>query len=189
MNRLAQMDSEDIKKLIYDRVHSHSEFKTVIAVSVDRYASEYSAIVWVGQEPNSDMRKYAYSVEAELARHGVACSILVKSDKELAVGGVYQLQTRSGQLSYRYYKLDTLKDEDAVFGFAVYRGDEVYRFRVSLTGTLASMLRQRGQFDEDRLLEVYKDWIRTELDQERAARDRLNEKMFNSKEISLFTHR
>lgn len=186
MNRLAQMDREEIKRFIYDRVIKHPAFRAVIAVSVEKYSAEYSAVVWIGQEPDSAMRHFAYDLEAELENLGVHCSILVKSDRELSLGGVHTLTTARGDFSYRYYKLDPVRDEDQVFGFAVFRGNEMFRFRLSLTGTLASMLRNRGRFDEGRLLEIYKDWIRERLNRNEAVAGELKEQMFNSKHIGLF---
>ncbi len=186
MSPAIEMGAEEIKRFIHNRVSSRPSFKVVIAVSVEKYPSEYSATIWVGQEPSPEMRRYAYELEAELANLGVACSILVKSDKELSVGGVYTLQTAKGPVSYRYYRLDSAGDEDMVYGFAVYEGPRTYRFRMSLTGTLGSMLRSRGRLNEERLLEVYKDWIRARLDAGDAAPDGLNTKAFHSRELSLF---
>ena len=80
------MDTGAVQKFIYDRVLVHPSFKAVIAVSVDRYPDGFSAIVWVGQEPESEMRQYAYDLEAELDNLGISCSILVKTDRELSLG-------------------------------------------------------------------------------------------------------
>jgi hypothetical protein len=158
------MDAGAVQKFIYDRVLVHPSFRAVIAVSVDKYPDGFSAIVWVGQEPDSEMRQYAYDLEAELENLGISCSILVKTDRELSLGGTYRLRTKKGEFSYRFYKIDPIKDEDVVYVFAVYRGTETFRFRVSLSGTLASMLRTRNCLDEERVLEVYVDRIREQME-------------------------
>src|SRR5712691_12185157 len=106
MSRIAQMDREGIKRFIYHRVLNHPGFRSVIAVSVEKYAGDYSAVVWIGQEPDREMRQFAYELEAELANLGVRCSIIVKSDRELSLGGIHTLTTALGDFSYRYYKLD-----------------------------------------------------------------------------------
>lgn len=187
MNQLAQMDREEIKRFIYHRVLNHPAFRSVLAGSVEKYAAEYSAVIWIGQEPESGMRQFAYDLEAELANLGVHCSIIVKSDRELSLGGVHTLRTEGGEFSYRYYKLDAVRDEEDVFGFAVFQGDQVFRFRLSLTRTLASVLRSRSRYSEDRVLEVYKDWIRERLNRNDVIPNQLKEQMFNSKDLALFT--
>jgi len=78
------------------------------------------------------------------------------------------------------------RDEDLVYVFSLYQTDRVYRFRLSLTGTLSSMLRGRNRADEDRILGVYLNWIREQIDADRAGAEILNEKMFNSKDHRLF---
>ncbi|MGH7275748.1 MAG: hypothetical protein ACREIY_01825 [Candidatus Rokuibacteriota bacterium] len=186
MSRITQMDAEQLKSFIYHRVFSHPKFKSVIAVSVDRYPSEFSATVWVGQEPDLEMRQYAYGLEEDLANLGVQCSIIIKTDRELPFGGTYMLQTHKGAFSYRYYRIDPVKDEDIVYAFAVYSGPQTYRFRLSLTGTLASMLRHRDRFDEEGILGVYRDWIRTRLDEADLVTTVVHEKMFDSGNLSLF---
>lgn|SRR5262249_7088576 len=187
MSRMAQMDKDEIKQFIYHRVMRHAAFQSVIAVSVEKYAIEYSAVVWIGQEPSGEMRQFAYELEAELEHLGIHCSIIVKSDQELSLGGVHTLATSRGDFSYRYYKLDPLGDEDEVFGFTVFRGDQIYRFRLSLSGTLASMMRNRKRFSEDRILEVYRDSIRDELSGGNVPPEQLNKQMFSSKDIGRFT--
>lgn len=186
MNPILQTHPEEVKKFIYNRVFNHPKFKTVIAVSVEKYPSEFSATVWLGQEPDPEMRQYAYELEAELRSLGIACGIVVKTDRELPFGGRYGLRTKKGELSYRYYRLDPVKDEDMVYVFALYKGQQTYRFRVSLSGTLASMLRNRNCLHEDRILEVYLDWIRQRIEEGDLEADRLEEYMFDSRKLTLF---
>ncbi|MGH7326584.1 MAG: hypothetical protein ACREJ9_18335 [Candidatus Rokuibacteriota bacterium] len=180
------MDSEDLKRFIHSRLLSHPKFRTVIAVSVEKYPEESLAKVWVGEEPTQDMRQYGYELESELANLGVRCSIIIKADRELPFGGTPGLRTRHGEFSYRYYRVDAVKDEDDVYVFTVFRGKQTYRFRMALTGTLASMLRDRGRFNEEKILEIYRDWIRGTLDEENLAPDQVHEKMFNSRDLALF---
>ena len=97
------------------------------------------------------MRHHVYELEAELANLGITCSILVKSDRERPFGGIDTLHTKKGAF-YRYLKADPMKDEDVVYLFSLYKGPRTYRYRVSLSGTLASILRMKNQFDEDRNL-------------------------------------
>ena len=156
-------------------------------MSVDKYPDGFSAIVWVGQEPDSDMRQYAYDLEAELENLGIPCSIIVKTDRELSLGGTYRLRTKKGEFSYRFYKIDPIKDEDVVYVFAVYRGAETFRFRMSLSGTLASMLRTRNCLDEERVLEVYRDGIRGQIESDHLKADGIEEIMFDSRHLRLFT--
>ena len=186
MSPALQMDATDIKKFIYGRVSSHPQFTTVIAVSVEKYPSEFSATIWVGQEPNPEMRQAAYDLEAELENLGVPCSIIVKTDRELPFGGTYKLGTKKGDVSYRYYKVDPIKDEDVVYVFSVYRGAETYRFRVSLSGTLASMLRSRNRLDEDRILEVYLDRVKDRLKDDGLEDGAAVDIMFSSRDRKLF---
>lgn len=180
------MDESQIKSFIYSRVVTHSEFKAVIAVSVQRHASEFAATIWVGQEPTREMRQFAYELETELANLGISCTIIVKTDRQLPFGGTYELVTAKGRFSYRYFKLDPVKDEDLVYVFILYKGLETYRFRLSLTGTLASMLRTRNLLGEDRVLEIYLDRIK-ELLRAALPQDTIQEVMFSSKELQLFT--
>ena len=187
MSPLVQMDVAEVKRFIYERVLNHPRFKAVVAVSVEKYPAEFSAVVWVAQEPDVEMRQYLYDLEAELANLGVPCSILVKTDLELSVGGVHKLRTKKGDFSYRFLRLDPIKDEDLVYVFTVYRGQKSYRVRLSLTGTLASMLRARNRLDEERVLEVYRDRIRQMLGKGTVKPDRLAEVMFNSTDGSLFS--
>lgn len=186
MSRMLQMDEAQIKSFIYARALAHSAFTAIIAVSVQRQASEFAATIWVGQEPSREMRQLAYSVEAELANLGIECTIVVKTDRELPFGGTYQLDPPKGRFSYRYFKLDPTKDEDLVYFFTVYQGPETYRFRLSLTGTLASMLRARNRLDEDRILEVYVDRIKERLGSD-VSHESVHEIMFNSRDLPLFT--
>jgi hypothetical protein len=156
---------------------------------VDKYPDDLFATVWVGQEPDEEMRQYAAHLEAELAEHGTPCSILLKSEKELMHGGRYRLATGTGEFWYRNYRVDPIGDEDWVFVVSLYRGDETYRFRVSLTRTLASMLRSRGQLDEGRVLEVYLAEIKGRLERGGVERDTLNEIMFGSRDVPRFAQK
>lgn len=186
MNSVLQTHPEEVKKFIYSRILNHPKFKAIIAVSVEKYPSEFSATVWLGQEPDSEMRQHVYELEAELKNLGIPCSIIVKTDRELPFGGRYGLRTKKGELSYRYYRIDPVKDEDIVYVFSLYRGKQTYRFRISLTGTLASMLRNRNRLNEDRILEIYLDWIRQRIEEGDLKADKLDEHMFNSGDLSLF---
>lgn len=186
MSLVLQMDAGDVQKFIYERVSSHPSFRAVIAVSVRKYPSEFSATVWVGQEPDPEMRQYAYALERELENLGVPCSIIVKTDRELPFGGTYRLRTKKGEFSYRLYRIDAIKDEDVVYIFSLYRGEETYRFRVSLSGTLASMLRSRNRLDEIRIEEVYLDAIRQRIESDDLKSDEVNEIMFDSRQLKQF---
>ncbi len=186
MNPLIQMDAGDVKKFIYDRVSTHPDFKAVIAVSVQAYPSEFSAVVWVGQEPDPGMRQYAYELESELENLGVPCSVIIKTDRELPLGGTYRLRTRKGDFSYRYYRLDAIKDEDLVYLFTLYRGKETYRFRVSVSGTLGSMLRLRNRLDEARIEEVYLDRIREWIEKQELMPNEIENVMFDSRDLKRF---
>lgn len=186
MNPLLQMDAGDIKKFIYDRVSTHQDFKAVIAVSVQKYPSEFSAVVWVGQEPDPGMRQYAYELEGELENLGVPCNIVIKTDRELPFGGTYRLRTKKGEFSYRYYRLDVIKDEDIVYLFTLHRGKEIHRFRVSLSGTLGSMLRMRNRLHEARIEEVYLDRIRELIEKTDLTPDAIQNVMFDSRDLKRF---
>ncbi len=131
------------------------------------------------------MRQFAYDLESELANLGIACTIIVKTDRELPFGGRYELQTERGPFTYRYYRIDPVKDEDLVYIFVLYKGASTYRFRLSLTGTLASMLRARNKIDEDRILEVYLDRIKALLASE-VTPEKVYDVMFSSKDLRLF---
>lgn len=183
---MIQADAAEVKKFIYNRVLSHPKFRAVIAVSVEKYPSEFSATVWLGQEPDPEMRGYAYELETELKNLGIPCSIIVKTDRELPFGGRYGLRTKKGEFSYRYHGIDPIKDEDMVYVFALYQGTQTYRFRTSLTGTLASMLRSRNRLDEDRILEIYLDWIRHRIEESDLEADKFEEHMFDSRDLALF---
>lgn len=183
------MDEGQVKQFIYNRAHASSHFRTVVAVAVQRYPSEFSVTIWVGDEPTPEMRQFALDLEAELANLGVPCSILIKSDRALPFGGTYELRTPKGIYSYRYFKLDPVKDEDVVYVFSVYKGAETHRFRISLSRTLASMLRARNRMDEERVLEVYlarvKQLLATTPPNEQAEP---REVMFASKDLTLFAN-
>jgi hypothetical protein len=183
---ILQMDAEDVKRFIHSRLANNPKFRTVIAISVDSYPQEFFVKVWVGEEPTTEMRQVGYELESELANLGVPCSIIIKTDRELPFGGAYALQTMLGELSYRYHRIDPERDEDEVYVFSLFRGTETYRFRISLTGTLASMLRSRNRLNEERLLTIYRDWIRQEIETSRARPSVVNDKMFNSNDLKLF---
>ena len=187
MTSLLQANVEQVKNFIYQRVHPR--FKAVIAVSVDRYPTELFATIWIGQEPDSEIREYAYSLEAELRNLGVACSIVVKTDRELSLGGTYSLRTRAGDFSFRFYRIDQVQDEDVVYIYALYRGDETFRFRLSLSGTLASMLRSRNRLHEDQIEEIYLDWIKSQIETGRPVDGKLREFMFTSTDLPKFVGR
>jgi hypothetical protein len=176
------MSEEDVREFIYARMSTRPEAK-VVSVSVRKYPSEYSATIWLDEAPTPDVRHHVYELEAELANLGIACSILVRSDRERPFGGIDTLHTKKGAFSYRYLKADPMKDEDVVYVFSLYKGSRTYRYRVSVSGTLASMLRMRNQFDEDRILEVYKDQIRSKIDRESP---RSEEIMLDSRHQQLF---
>jgi len=178
------MDESQVKSFIDARARGQVE--AVIGVSVERHASEFAATIWVGREPTREMRQFAYEMEAELANLGISCTIIVKTDRQLPFGGTYELVTPRGRFRYRYLKFDAVKDEDLVYVVTLYKGAETYRFRLSLSGTLASMLRARNRLDEDRILEVYLDRIKEMLGAA-VPQDSVQEVMFNSKDLQLFT--
>jgi hypothetical protein len=180
------MAEEEVKAFIHGRMSAHSDMK-VLSVSVQKYPSEYSATVWVGQIPSPGIRQYAYELEAELANLGAVCSIIVKSDQEKIFGGVDTLQTSKGPFSYRYLKADPIRDEDVVYLFSLYKGPKTYRFRISLSGTLASMLRMRNKLNKDRILEVYLDKVRSKIERKGLKPDAFEEIMFDSRDLKLFS--
>lgn len=184
MTALLRPDVEQVKNFIYQRVQAR--FKAVIAVSVDRYPTELFATIWVGQEPDSEMREYAYALEAELRNLGVVCSIVVKTDRELSLGGTYTLRTRAGDFSYKFYRIDPVKDEDVVYVYALYRGRDTFRFRLSLSGTLASMLRSRNRLHEDQIEEIYLDWIKAKVEVGELVDGEPREFMFTSTDLAKF---
>lgn len=179
------MNEEEVKAFIHGRMSADPSLK-VIAVSVSRYPGEFSATVWLGQTPTPDMRQYAYEVEAELANLGVTCSIIVKSDQERPFGGIDTLRTSKGPFSYRYLKADPIGDEDVVYLFSLYKGERTYRYRISLSRTLASILRMRNKLDEDRILEVYRDKIRSKVERKGLKPDVIEEMMLDSRDQKLF---
>lgn len=185
MSPVLSMHEEDVKAFLHGRMSSHADLK-VLSVSVQRYPAEYSATIWLGQAPTPEIRQYAYELEAELANLGVPCSIIVKSDQERPSDGIHTLQTSKGPFSYRYLKGDPIRDEDVVYVFTLYKGQETYRFRISLSGTLASILRMQNKLDEERILEVYKDKIRSEIERKELRPDTIEEIMFDSRHQKLF---
>jgi hypothetical protein len=180
------MTEEEIKAFIYERMSAHPDAK-VLSVSVQKYPGEYSVTVWLGQIPTPSIRQYAYELEAELANLGVVCSIIVKSDQEKTFGGVDTLHTSEGPFSYRYLKADPIRDEDVVYLFSLYKGSKTYRFRISLSGTLASMLRMRNKLNKDRILNVYLDKIRGAIAHKILKPDVIEEIMFDSRDLKAFS--
>lgn len=191
MSRVTEVDVAQIKAFILERIAAHPRFRTGldradrVPVSLERYPSDLFVTLWLGQEPDAEMRRYAYDLEAELASMGVSCSIILKADRELPFGG--RLSTSKGEFSYRYYELDPVRDEEMVFTFAVYQGAHTYRFRLSLSGTLASMLRGRNRLSEDRIVEVYLHTMRTEIERGDVEPETTREIMFDSRDLKLFT--
>lgn len=187
MNRMLRMDVDDIRQLIHDRLAKHTAFKAVIWVTVDQYPEGFSATVWLGQDPDREMWQYVFQIEEELRGLGVSCNIVLKSDRDLPHGGTYRLSTSRGEFTYRHYRVDPVRDEDWVFVFSLHRGSSVYRVRVSLTRTLASMLRARGTFDDGRLLDEYLTEIKSRLEHERLQPGRIEEIVFDSRDLARFT--
>lgn len=189
MNPLVQVNVGEVQRFIHERLSRSPNFRAVISVAVDKYPDGLFATVWVGQEPDEEMRQYAAQLEAELAELGTPCTILLKSEKHLVHGGRYRLATSVGEFWYRNYRVDPIGDEDWVFVFSLHKGDETHRFRVSLTRTLTSMLRSRDHLDERRILEVYLEEIKGRLERGGVARDRFNEIMFGSHDLSRFAQK
>ena len=185
VNRLTGMSEEDVREFISARMASRPELK-VISVSVQSYPGEYAATVWLGQDPMPDMRQYEYELEAELANLGVSCSILVKSDRDRPFGGIDTLHTKKGPFSYRYLRADPTGDEDGVYFFSLDREQKTYRYRLSLSRTLASMLLMRNQFDEEKILAVYKDQIRDRIEREGLRANGIENIMLDSRHRKLF---
>jgi hypothetical protein len=189
VNPLAQVNTNEVTKFIWDRLAKNRKFRAVIHVSVDKYPDGLIAIVWVGQEPDEEMQEYAAELERELGGLDTPCSILLKSERELPHGGVYKLSTKNGEFSYRNFRVDPIGDEDWVFVVSLYRGPETYRFRVSLTRTLASMLRSRNLLDDNWILKVYLEEIKGRLEQGGLVTEELHEIMFSSRDLPRFAGR
>lgn len=186
MSPALEIDAAQVKSFIQRRLTAHPRFQNLIEVSVEKYPSEFSVVVWIAQEPDPQMRQDAYELEAELGNLGVPTSIIVRTDKELPLRGRYALRTARGEFSYRYYKVERTGDEDVVYAFSLHRGNETYRFRLSLSGTLASMLLARNRLNEDRIIEVYLDRIRAELARPELEPEKTHKIMFNSQHLSQF---
>ena len=184
MSRILQADTGEVKNFIDHRIRSHPKFGDVVAVSVDKYPSEFFATIWVGREPDPEMRQYANELEVELGNLGVSCGIIVKTDRELFPKETRGLRTEKGDFSFHYYQIDPVRDEDAVYVFAVYRGNEMYRFRMSLSGTLASMLRSRNRFREDWIVEIYLDRIRSRIETGDLVPEKTEAIMFDSRDLA-----
>ena len=69
----------------------------------------------------------------------------VTAHRGIEVGGTHSLSTAAGDFTFKFYRIDAVKDEDIVYIYALYRGHNTFRFRLSLSGTLASMLRSRPE--------------------------------------------
>lgn len=179
-------DEESVRRFVLERVSQNKEFLSVIAVSVQKYASDFTATVYLGQVPTASMRQYIFDLEDELRAQSISCSIVLKSDEKLPFGGRYALGTSKGDFTFRYYRVDPVKDEDMVFAYSLHQNKNTYRFRLSLTGTLASILRNRGSLDENRLLRVYLDEIKMRIETEPFIVDRVREVMFDSRDVGRF---
>ena len=187
MSRLLQTDANQVKDFVYERVHEHPGFKgDVLDVSVDRYPGDFFVTIWVRQEPEAHQRQYVHSIEAELGNLGVTCSIVVKTDRELSLGGIQQLRTQAGDVSFRFYQIDRIKDEDVVYVYVLHQGHKTFRFRLSLSGTLASMLRSRNRLQARRIEEVYLSWIKTEIETGKLGDGEIREFMFTSSDLARF---
>jgi hypothetical protein len=179
-------DESSVKAYIHRRLSRDERFRNLVAVSVTRYASEFSAVIWVAGEPTPPMRARVSEMETDLRALGFSVSILLKSDRELPLGGRTPIVTDRGTYTYRYYRLDPVTDEDFVYAFTLRGEGRLYRFRMSLTGTLASQLRSRG-LGEDDVLRVYVDQMRRRIADETLSQDKLHEVMFGSRDLPLFT--
>jgi len=178
---------QTIQRYIYNRLQATPQFRTLIAVSVERYASEFAATVWVTRTPDKNMRVEVNKLGDEVRlMFSVPCSIVIKTDRDLPFGGRQPLRTQKGDFIYRYYKIDPAKDEDFVVVYAVYHGITTYRFRMSLTGTLSSMLRSRGLFNENRILAFYVNQIRERIETTDLPPEQVHELMFSSKDLAKF---
>lgn len=188
MSSLLQATPEYVKDFLFRMVSGHPSFSAVIAISVDRYPGEFFATIWVGQEPAAEMREYTQTLEVQLRDLGVPCSIVVKTDRDLTLGGERDLPTIVGQFTYKFYRIDSdpAKDEDLVYVYAVYRGDETFRFRMSLSGQLASMLRRRNALDESDVEAKYLEWIKREIEAGGLVKGKLRPIRFDPSHLSRF---
>ncbi len=182
----ARMAEEDLKSFLYDRIRNDPAFQPVIDVSVQKYPAEYTVTILIGQTPTPEVRQRAYELEAELRNLGLTSSIIVKSDQEPAFGEIRTLQTNKGKFSYRLLKLEPIKDEDLVYLFGLSRGPKSYRIRVSLSRTLASILKNNDKFDEQRVLEVYADAVRSSIERGEISEETTKEIMFDSSQRTRF---
>jgi len=180
-------DENSIQRFILQRALTRPQFGTLIAVSVQKYAAQFSATIWVGREIDQTMTDDMYAIEDELSRLGISCSIILKSDKDLPFGGKYPLTTTKGTFTYRYNRIEATRDEDFVHFFSVRENDTTYRFRVSLTGTLGSLLRNRRIFQEEMILGVYREEIKRQLEQKNLSQEKVHESMLNSEDITRFS--
>lgn len=179
-------EKHSIREFLLRRMLGDVRVRNLIAVSVESYATGFSAVVWMGEEASSQTRQYVYELEDELKALNISCSIIIKSDRELPWGGKYPLTTTKGQFRYRFFRVERVKDEDFVYVYSMFRNAETYRFRISLTGTLSSMLRARGVFDENRILKVYLEVVKEWIDGRELLPEVVNEIMLNSTDVSKF---
>jgi len=179
------MSDEDVRQFIREKMAVRPDLR-VVAVSVTSYPGEYAATIWLGQDVTAEVRQYAYELEAELGRLGVSCNILVRGDREGRFGGRETLRTDRGSFPYRYLRADPAGDEDAAYFFSLYKGQKTYRYRLSLSGTLASLLRGRNQFNEGKILEIYRDQIRRRIEQEGLKPGEIEKIMLDSRQGHLF---
>jgi hypothetical protein len=179
------MSEEDVREFISARMAARSELR-VIRVSVTSYPGEYAVTIWLGQDPTPELHRYTYELEAELASLGVSCNILVRGDREGRFGGTDVLNTKKGPFAYGYLRADPAMDEDVVYFFSLYKGQKTYRYRLSLSRTLASMLRRKNQFDEDKILGLYRDQIRNKIDREGPKTKGIENIMLDSRHHDLF---
>lgn len=186
MSPIIYPDEKSVWNFLYRRSLAHPKFENLIAVSVRKYPGEFSATVWVGRKPDKEMSQHITALEDELREQGISCSILLKSDKELPHGGKYPLNTSKGAFIYRYYRVEALGDEDFVYVFNLSNREATYRFRVSLTGTLSSMLRSRKLFEENRMLDVYLGEIKHRIEAQSLEPEELQRIMFSSNDFAKF---
>ena len=188
MSSLLQTDPEQVKRFILQHARP-PQFTAVIAVSVDRYPSELFATIWVGQEPDAEMRAAAHDMEVQLRNQGVVCTIVVKTDRDLSLGGTHDLSTSEGHFKYKFYRIDSELDEDLVYVYALYRGAETFRFRLSLNGRLAEILRSRNRLNESDVEATYLEWIRREIKAGRLGDEHPRPVTFTTRDLPMFIGR
>lgn len=188
MSSLLQADPEQVKRFILQHARP-PRFSAVIAVSVDHYPSELFATIWVAQEPDAEMRAAAQDMEIQLRDQGVVCTIVVKTDRDLSLGGTRDLVTAAGHFTYKFYRIDPEHDEDLVYVYALYRGAETFRFRLSLSGSLAEILRSRNRLNESDVEAIYLEWIKREIEAGRLGDGHPRPVTFTPRDLSMFIAR